>query len=130
MSHAAMSAWLIGRPRLGVSACAATSAAASAATASAILRVDMLDLPLLADGPAGDAVPMLVREAQHVRHLLGFAARRHELGARGLHVAGLVPGAALQGGGSAVPAPRHAEARERLGHHRRLPRSPPPPPAA
>ncbi len=66
---------------------------------------------------------MLVREAERVLHrLLGLAALRDELGAQRLRVAGLVPGAALQHRGAAVPAPRHAEAGERLGQHRRLQR--------
>src|SRR5215831_16332371 len=46
----------------------------------------------------------------------------NDLGARRLHVAALVPGPALQHRGSAVPAPGHAEARERPWQHRLLQR--------
>src|SRR3954470_1364204 len=122
MSQALMSASLIGLPSFGVSAaCAAPSVNASRAAAT-ILRVNMLDLPLGADAPAGDAVVVLVREAGDVRHGLGFAAHRDELRARRLEVAGLVEGAALQHRRSTVPAPGHAKARERLGVHRTLQR--------
>src|SRR5689334_2393658 len=101
MSHGARSAGLMGRPRPGVSATAGTaasakgSAKASAAERNASLRVDMLDLPFGVDAPAGEAVVVLVREAERAFHrLLGLAALRDELGAQRLHVAGLVPGAA------------------------------------
>ena len=50
----------------------------------------------------------------------GLPAMGDELRARRLHVAAFVEGAALQAAGSAVPAPGHAEARERFGHDRIL----------
>src|SRR5258708_2555594 len=126
MSQAAMSASPIGRPRLGVSATAAAkpSTSVSMAALAAILRVDMLHLPFDVDAPAGDAVVVLVREPERaLERRLGLAALRDELGARRLHGAGLVPGAALQHRGTAVPFPRHAETGEGLGQHRRLQRS-------
>src|SRR5262249_52267738 len=79
------------------------------------LSVDMLDPSFAVDAPAGDAVVMLVRERAGVGHrLAGLAARRDELRPRRLRVTGLVPGAAQQHRRPAVPAPRHAEAAERL----------------
>src|SRR5262249_16271487 len=87
------------------------------------LRVDMLDLPFVVDAPAGDAVIVLVGEAQWVLHgLLRLAPRRHEFCAQRLGVAALVPGAALQHGRLPVPAPGHHEAGERFGIDRTLQR--------
>ena len=63
----------------------------------------------------GEAVVVLVGEAEHVRQFLGFAARGDEIGAQRLRFAGLVPGAAGQHRRLAVPTPRHAKAREGFG---------------
>src|SRR5262245_18579194 len=122
-SQAATSASVIGLPSFGD--CASAAPAPTAATSSAgsrTLRVDMLDLPARVDAPAGEAVVMLVWEAERIGRLLGLAARGDELGAQRLHVARFVPSAALDHHRLAVPAPRHAEARERLWMHRPLPR--------
>ena len=84
----------------------------------------MLDLPIGPDAPARDAVVVLVREGEGGRHrLFGLTAGGDEVGAERLDVAGFVPGPALQHDRLAVPAPRHAEARERLWQHRVLQRS-------
>src|SRR2546429_676983 len=127
MFHAAMSASVMGLPRPGVSALAVPAPKAPAAKARATaaakrdLRVDMLDPPVAVDAPAGDAVVVLVGEAQRVGDwLVGLSPRRHELGPQRLHVAAFVPGAALQHDRLAIPAPRHAEARERLRLNRPL----------
>src|SRR5215510_9498050 len=117
MFHAAMSASVIGLPRPGDSASTLPAPKASAsAAARSDLCIDMLDPPRAVDAPAGDAVVVLVGEGEGARdRLLGLPACRYEFGAQRLHVAALVPGAALQDDRLAVPAPRHAEARERLG---------------
>src|SRR2546428_3109353 len=82
----------------------------------------MLHLPFGVNRPAGETVVVLVREAEDPRDLLGFSALGDELRAGRLHVAGFVPGAALQYRRSAVPAPGHAEPGEGLGEHQRLQR--------
>src|SRR4051812_12264966 len=117
ISQAAISASVMGLPSFGVSAATATAPnVRTSEAASKILRVNMLDLPGAADAPAREAVVVLIGEAQRVGDgFLGLAPRRHEVLPQRLRVAGLVPGAALQYGGLAVPAPRHVEARERLG---------------
>src|SRR5215217_6049906 len=116
MSQALMSASLIGFPSPGFSAQAAPAANAAASSrtpATSGLRVDMLDLPLGVDAPAGEAVVVLIGERQGVAdRRLGLAACRDEVGAQGLGVAGLVPGAALQHDRLAVPSPGHVEASE------------------
>src|SRR5690349_20993770 len=105
MSQTAISASVMGLPRLGVCAGAALAPRTSASPMahSELLRIDMLDLPLRPDAPAGDAVVMLVGEAQHIGRRLGLAAQRDEFGTGRLHRAALVPGAALQHRGPAVP---------------------------
>src|SRR5690242_19757091 len=120
MSHCAISASESGRPSFGDSASAAPTPATSRRAASD-LRVDMLDLPFAVDAPGRDAVVVLVREGERRRdRLLGLPALRDELGAQWLRGARLVPGAAEDRGRLAVPAPRHDEARERLGSDRAL----------
>src|SRR5262245_11604036 len=122
MSHGARSLGVIGAPRLGRSvfwlSAANTPAAANSAieaAAAASLSVDMSDAPVAGDRPAGDGVDVLAREGEHRGRCGRLPALRHELRARRLHVAAFIHGAALQRRGAAVPAPRHAEARERLG---------------
>src|SRR5262245_21070898 len=117
MSQADSSCGVMSLPRPGPSARAATTAKTSAAPARRSLRVDMLDLPFGVDRPAGGAVVVLAREREHRRRPRGLAAMRDDLRPRRLHVAAFVPGAALQDRGAAVPAPGHAEARERLRQH-------------
>src|SRR5258708_25093327 len=97
MSQPLMSASESGLPRFGdpgpgLCANAAPALSANAAArATNGLRIDMLDLPIALDAPAGEAVVVLVREGERGRErLLGLAPRRHELGAQRLHVAGLV----------------------------------------
>src|SRR5690242_2107980 len=122
MSQAAMSAGLIGFPRFGdwAEATAAVRASVSATANPKRLRVYMLHLPAALDRPAGDRVAMLAGEAGHCRNSRSFTARCHQLGPRGLLVAGLVPRPALQYRGAAVPSPRHAESSERFAEHRLL----------
>src|ERR1700685_4218541 len=117
MSQALMSASLIGLPRCGASAAKAAAEAKASVTRSAAapgLNVDMLDLPGALNPPRGEAVVVLVGKAEHVGNFLGLAAYRDEIGAQRLHGAGIVPGAAGDGGRLAVPAPRHGKARERF----------------
>src|SRR5262249_4430806 len=128
MSHSARSAWLTGRPRCGDSARAAPAASASMQAAMArsrmdVLRVDMAHLALAIDRPARDRIVVVAREAAHRGRLGGLSAPGDELLARGLRVSALVPGTALQDRGSAVPAPRHAEAGEGFRQPRLVERS-------
>src|SRR6266702_4389109 len=121
----------IGRPSPGPSAARATPVPRASATVQARgLSIDMFHLPVPVDRPAREAVVMLVREAQHVRDLLGLPAGGDELGAGRLYVAGFIPRAALQHGRTAVPAPGHAEPRESLAQHRSLERGLRPAPAS
>src|SRR5262252_11162506 len=123
MSQSARSASLTGFPRPGPSPATAALAKSDTATASArLLPIDMLCLPLIVDGPGGDDVHVSHREGGHRNVDLGLAAFGEHLGARRLHIAGLVPGAALQHDRLAVPTPGHAEAGERLAQHRLLQR--------
>src|SRR5215469_11678190 len=119
MSHGARSASLTGLPSPGSSAASAVAPeSASASAATKYLAVDMLHLAFLVHGPAGDHVHVAHRESGH-RHVdLGGAALGEHFFARRLHVAGLVPGAALQHDRLPVPAPGQAKARQRLGQHR------------
>src|SRR5580700_8429036 len=124
MSHSARSAGVIGFPRFGLSPCAPPIASArphdSNSDTKIALRVRMGDLPLGVDRPADDGIEMMVLEPQHRGHRRQLAAGRNELRARGLGIAALVPGAALQDGCSPAPAPRHAESRKRHAQHRLL----------
>src|SRR5437016_12227049 len=116
MSHAPMVAASIGWPRLGPAAATAPTARQSARHAAAILPlgVHMLHLPRAGDRPARDSVAMLVRKRHGGLDGLQLPAFGHKFGAGRLHIAGLVPRAALQDGGTAVPAPGHAKAGEGL----------------
>src|SRR5215469_10219192 len=122
MSQAATSAVPIDLPRLGPSAEAAPATSKSANQTPAItqLRVGMLDLPDGVDRPAGDGVAVLVQNRRHRGDHLQFAALGDELGSGRLRIASLVPGAALQDRGTAIPAPGHAEASESLAQYRLL----------
>src|SRR6266481_2285711 len=122
MSQAAMSAGSSGVPRFGPAEKAAPEQRPRARTMVGSLCVDMFHLPFAVDRPAREAVVVLVREGQEGRDLLGLAALGHELGAGRLHVSAFVPGAALQYGRAAVPAPGHAEPGKGLGERRRLKR--------
>src|SRR5262245_31774722 len=95
--HGLMSSSVMLLPRPGVSASAVPAPnTAVRARESRRLRVDMFDLPFAVDAPAGDAVVMLVRECERAcDRSFGLAACGHELRTGRLHVAGLVPGAAL-----------------------------------
>src|SRR2546430_4662409 len=98
MSQAVISAGSIGLPRFGAWAKAALEPRESARTKAVIgiLRINMFDLPLVVDRPARGAVIVLARKGRYGRDLCRLAAQSHDLGARRLHVAGLVPRAALQ----------------------------------
>src|SRR5207244_11279880 len=78
------------------------------------LRVNMFHLPIALDRPRRDAVVVLAREARYGGNLRGLAARGHDLGAGRLHVAGLVPRAALQHPRTPTTPPGHAQARTAL----------------
>src|ERR1044071_7238494 len=86
------------------------------------LSVDMFHPAARVDRPARRTVVVLAPESPHPRRLRGLAAHGDDLRARRLRVAALVPGAALQHRGAAVPLPRDAEPRERLAQHRLLER--------
>src|SRR5689334_25274495 len=103
ISQAMMSAGPIGLPRLGASAKAAPAASKSANQTAEItpLRVGMLDLPRAVDRPAGDGVEVLVRKRRDRRDRLQLSAFGDKFGTGRLHVAGLVPGPALQDRGTA-----------------------------
>src|SRR5215831_1466442 len=125
MSQAAMSASVTDLPRPGPSADAALAARQSASprtptpsVGEILLGVNMLDLPGAVDAPAGDGVEVLVQHRPDRRNCLQLTAMGDEFGSGRLHVAGVVPGAALQGRGPAVPAPGHAEAGEGLDEYR------------
>src|SRR5204863_8291363 len=106
ISHAAISSGVAARPRSGLSAPAAQQLIASAEQIARILsRINMLDLAALRHAPARDAVEVVDRAR---------AAIRDQLGACRLDSAGFVRRAALQGRGSAAPAPGDAEARHGL----------------
>src|SRR6266478_4879278 len=97
MSHSARSASLTGFPSPGVSAAIAALATSTSETASAKrLAIDMLCFPFVVDCPAGDDVHVSHRECGHRNIDLGLAALGEHLGADRLHIAGLVPGPALQ----------------------------------
>src|ERR1700730_13493462 len=117
MSQPAISEGLIGFPRFGAWAKVAPAPKASMTANPRRLRVNMLHLPAALDRPTGDGVVVLAGEARHRRYFRSFAARGHKLGSGRLGVAGLVPRPALQYCGAAVPAPRRAEASERLAKH-------------
>src|SRR5215470_8335629 len=121
MSQSASSASLIGLPRPGLSAAIAVFAANATATTNArLLPVDMLRLPLVVDGPGCNDVHVSHREGGHRDIDLGLATFGEQLGAGRLHIAGLVPSAALQHDRLAVPTPRHTKPGERLAEHRRV----------
>src|SRR5580700_5890445 len=124
MSHAAMSAGLIGLPRFGACANAAPMSKTTVhkPDSSRSLRIGMGDLAFLVDSPARDRIEMMIFESEERRNRRQLAARGDELGARRLRVSGLVPGPALQHGGTAVPLPGHAEPGERHAQHRLLER--------
>src|SRR5215471_13706403 len=110
ISQAVMAVASIGLPRLGPSAAAAappSSSASQTVEMSISLRIDMPDLAAAVDRPAGNGIEVLVRKCRKRRHRLQLAAFGNEFGTRRLHVACLIPGAALQDCGTAVPAPGH-----------------------
>src|SRR5215831_5838947 len=124
MSHSAISAALTGLPRLGPSAKAAPAASKAEIQTKKVtlLGISMLDLPRAVDRPAGDGVAVLVQNRRHRGDHLQLAALGDEFSTGRLRIAGLVPGAALQHCGAAIPAPGHAEAGESLAQHRLLQR--------
>src|SRR3989454_2358999 len=133
ISQPAISAAEIGVPRFGAWAKAALEPRASAMSTAALprLRVHMFHLAIALDAPARGAVVVLARKGRHVRNRRpGLATVRDDLRAGRLHIAGLIPRAALQDGRPAIPVPGHAEPRERLGVHRLLQRRLPPARAA
>src|SRR5712672_4043117 len=111
MSHAAMSAGAIGCPNCGAWARAADAIVSIDMQTAMRLSVNIAGLPLLVDAPTCDGV-VVVDPTQ--------AALGRELRTRWLHHAGVVSGATLQHGGTAVPLPRCAEAHGRLWQDRAL----------
>src|SRR5215468_6575028 len=110
MSQGAMSAGAIGWPNLGgVCADAMPVRATTAAPIRRFLRIDIDRLPLLVDPPALDRIVVI---------LAAQAALGRKGGARRLHHAGVVGGAALQHHRTAVPLPGRAEAHRRLRQDR------------
>src|SRR4249920_254447 len=122
MSQAVISAGSIGFPRFGAWAKAALEPSARAAATIICLRINMFDLPLVVDRPARGAVIVLARKSRYGRDFRRLAAHGHDLSARRLRVAGLVPGAALEDRRAAIPVPGHAEPGESLAVHRFLQR--------
>src|SRR5262249_25304504 len=122
MSHAPRAAGSIGCPRWGPAAATTPATSQSARHAAAILPldVDMLHLPRMVDRPARDGIAVLVQHRHGGRDRLQLPTFGHKFDTGRLHVAGLVPGAALQDGGTTVPAPGHAKAGEGLTQHWRL----------
>src|SRR5437773_11552556 len=98
MFHAERSAALIGCPRFGDCAKAALERRVSVAMRAAALSLSVyiFHLPRALDRPAGDRVVVLAREGGDGRDSSGLAAYRDDFGSRRLHVARLVPRAALQ----------------------------------
>src|SRR6266852_1333470 len=92
MSQARMSDSEIGWPAPGPSpALGAAKPRARRNRTGNRLCVDMPDLPFAVDCPAGDAVEVLVRERRDGRDARRLAAHGHELRARRLRIAGVVP---------------------------------------
>src|SRR5882724_8208058 len=75
-------------------------------------RMNILDAPVGCNAPALDAIHMI----EHTRRLQG-AALRNQLLMRGLGIARLVGGAALDGRGRTAPNPWKAEAGLADGKH-------------
>src|SRR5262249_56240709 len=110
MSHALISASEIGFPSPGGSASDGSAAKASASRREGVaLSIDMLDLSLVVDRPAREAVVVLVGEPEHVGDLRGLAALGDELRAQRLRVSRLIPGAPLHDRPLAVPPPPHPQ---------------------
>src|SRR6516225_2081654 len=119
ISQGTISSGVSTRPRFGLSAANATAEAMARPEAAMrrALRIDMLHLAFVGNGPGRDGVGVIYRSA---------AARGDHLLSRRLDVTALVGRAALQDRRPAVPPPRNAEARQRLRQHRRLQRRPRP----
>src|ERR1044071_2773177 len=119
MSHAAISAVVMGLPRFGV--CAKTALEVKTSVMPAIyfpsLCVDMFHLSTPFDRPTRDGVVVLVGESGNCRDSRRLAAHGDKLGASRLHVSGFIPRPALQDGGSAIPTPGDAESRECFAEH-------------
>src|SRR5262245_7490900 len=114
MSHDAISSGVATRPRFWLSADAVLDTTAiTEAAARSLLCVNMLHLTILGNTPTRDPIEVVERFG---------AAIGNEFGARGLDEPCLIRGATLQDGGSAVPAPRHAEPSERHRQDRLLQR--------
>src|ERR1700738_4090816 len=111
MSHGAISASAIGCPNCGAWARAADATVSIDMQTAMCLSVNIASLPLLVDAPACDGV-VVVATTQ--------AALGRELRTGRLYHAGVVSGATLQHGGTAVPLPRCAEVHERLWQDRPL----------
>src|SRR5579883_2306038 len=123
MSQSASSASLIGLPSPGRSAAFAAAAQprqspTDMATVKKCSAVNMLDLPVVVHRPARDHIHMPHWECRDRSVDLRLAALGEHLAAGRLHVASLVPRAALQHHRLTVPAPGHAKPRQSLAEHR------------
>src|SRR5689334_11381170 len=109
MSQEAISSEVASLPSSGPSASAADDRPSKAATAKRErLGINMRQLPLFGDGPAGDAIEVV--NAFH-------SAIPEQLRTRRLNIPRLVGCAALQNSGAAVPAPGDTEAGQRFRQH-------------
>src|SRR6185503_5028360 len=106
-SQPAICSGVAGTPSPGPSWAAAQASHANDAAAAASLRsnINVAHCAALRDVPTLDRV-VVIAELR--------AARGHQRRTRRLHRASLVDGAAHQHARAAVPAPRHAETRERF----------------
>src|SRR6185437_15897923 len=103
-------------------AIAEPNAMANAPTTGKQLRIEMLDLPFVVDGPARNDIHVPHRECRDRYVHLGCAAHGEHLVTCGLPVARFVPGFALQHDRLPVPMPRHPETGQCLAQHRRVER--------
>src|SRR5438105_11530542 len=132
ISQPAASASLMVLPKLGASAAeaAVTTRAAAPAIAATVLDVDMGDGSVRGDGPRGNLVHMVHREAIHIRRSPRLAPFGDQLLTGGLHITTFVGCAAHDDRRLTSPVPRHPEAGQRFRQHRCLQRGERPGPAA
>src|SRR6476659_6686897 len=77
-----------------------------------MLRIYMFHLAAWSDCPGCDRVEVLAWKCSDRRNLSGLASLRYKLRSCGLHISGIIPRAALQCCGAAIPPPRNTEPRE------------------
>src|SRR5215469_903177 len=84
------------------------------------LGIGMGHLSMAVHGPAGDDVAMMIFEGKNRRSGIELPAGGDKFRARRLEGTMVVPGAALQNDGTAIPAPWHAKAGESVARNRLL----------